>query len=53
MIKKKKDTGKTTRTAARGLFQKLIEDVSIRNPKSYKVPDDIIYFFEGGKSSIH
>ncbi|KAI8879003.1 hypothetical protein K501DRAFT_194559, partial [Backusella circina FSU 941] len=37
----------TTRTAARGLFQKLIEDVSIRNPKSYRVPDDIIYFFEG------
>ncbi|KAI8985344.1 hypothetical protein BDB01DRAFT_849927 [Pilobolus umbonatus] len=31
----------------RGLFQHLMEDMSTRNPRTYKLPDDIIHFFKG------
>ncbi|EIE79249.1 hypothetical protein RO3G_03954 [Rhizopus delemar RA 99-880] len=42
--------GKLVEKGPKGFFKKLIENVSIKNPKSYKLPDEIIGFFEGVSS---
>ncbi|CEI93524.1 Putative FACT complex subunit spt16 [Rhizopus microsporus] len=42
--------GKPIPKGPKGLFKQLVEDISIQNPKSYKLPDEIIDFFQGGTS---
>ncbi|ORE11634.1 hypothetical protein BCV72DRAFT_332190 [Rhizopus microsporus var. microsporus] len=39
--------GKPIPKGPKGLFKQLVEDISIQNPKSYKLPDEIIDFFQG------
>ncbi|CEI90336.1 hypothetical protein RMCBS344292_04664 [Rhizopus microsporus] len=39
--------GKPIPKGPKGLFKQLVENISIQNPKSYKLPDEIIDFFQG------
>lgn len=36
-------------TGIRGIFENLAHDISMKNPKAYRLPNDIIHFFKGGK----
>lgn len=33
----------------RGIFENLAKDITMKNPKAYRLPNDIIHFFKGGK----
>lgn len=44
IIQPKKSKSKYT-----GLFRELVEDMGKRNPIEYRLPTDIINFFENGK----
>ncbi|KAI7900624.1 uncharacterized protein BX663DRAFT_151730 [Cokeromyces recurvatus] len=43
----KYNKAKLPRSNPRGLFQKLIDNLNIKNPKAYQLPKDIIHFFDG------
>ncbi|KAI8062801.1 uncharacterized protein B0P05DRAFT_556142 [Gilbertella persicaria] len=36
-----------TRSHPRGLFAQLLDDLNTKNPKAYRLPNDIVYFFQG------
>lgn len=46
----KKNKLKKTKSNPRGLFHKLIEDINAKNPKSFRLPNDIVQFFKGVSS---
>jgi hypothetical protein len=33
----------------KGLFKELVENLNVKNPTTFRLPEEIINFFEGGK----
>ncbi|KAI9473603.1 MAG: hypothetical protein EXX96DRAFT_311493 [Benjaminiella poitrasii] len=43
----KYNKAKLPRSNPRGLFQKLLDDLNTKNPKAFRLPKDIVQFFDG------